>query len=183
VRVILCCLSDLRVARRTAGRARAIVLLATALCAVPVAGAGAQAQSAHAGAGTATKKPSGPSTLSGIYTDEQADRGKDVYAGNCRSCHTPSSHTGATFSKWWKGKQVSDLFTFIGTNMPKNNPGTLDPGDVADVVAFILKMNAMPTGPNELPADADSLKVIRIELKPVAKAPGKAAAKKKAGSA
>jgi cytochrome c len=109
--------------------------------------------------------PDSPSTLSGVYTDEQASRGKDVYAGSCRSCHTPASHTGATFNKWWRGKQLSDLFLFVTTRMPKNDPGSLSPDDVADVMAYLLKMNAMPVGKEELPPDADSLKKIRIETK------------------
>ena len=113
-------------------------------------------------AGTKSTKPTGPTTLVGVYTDEQASRGKDVYMGSCRSCHTPASHTGATFNKWWRGKQLSDLFMFVSTRMPKNDPGSLDPGDAADVVAYLLKMNAMPVGPNELPADVDSLKKFRI---------------------
>ncbi len=50
--------------------------------------------------------------------------------------------------------------------MPKNDPGSLAPEDVADVMAYLLKMNAMPVGPNELPADVDSLKQYRIEAKP-----------------
>jgi hypothetical protein len=49
--------------------------------------------------------------------------------------------------------------------MPKNDPGSLAPEDVADVMAYLLKMNAMPVGPAELPADVDSLKPIRIEPK------------------
>jgi hypothetical protein len=49
--------------------------------------------------------------------------------------------------------------------MPKNDPGSLAPEDVADVMAYLLKMNAMPVGPNELPADVDSLKKYRIEAK------------------
>jgi mono/diheme cytochrome c family protein len=108
---------------------------------------------------------SSASTLSGVYTDEQASRGKDVYAGTCRSCHTPASHTGATFNKWWRGKHLSDLFLFVSTRMPKNDPGTLAPEDVADVMAYLLKMNAMPVGKEELPPDADALKKIRIETK------------------
>ena len=108
---------------------------------------------------------SSPSTLSGVYTDEQASRGKDVYAGSCRSCHSPASHTGATFNKWWRGKHLSDLFLFVSTRMPKNDPGSLAPEDVADVMAYLLKMNAMPVGKEELPPDADSLKKIRIETK------------------
>ena len=108
----------------------------------------------------------GPTTLDGVYTNEQASRGKDVYFNSCRSCHTPVSHTGATFNKWWRGKHLSDLFAFVSTRMPKNDPGSLAPEDVADVIAYLLKMNAMPVGPAELPADADSLKPIRIEPKP-----------------
>ncbi len=110
--------------------------------------------------------PSGPTTLSGIYTDEQSARGRDVYLGSCKSCHAPESHTGATFAKWWRGKRLSDLFAFISTRMPKNDPGSLAPEDVADVMAFLLKMNQMPVGEVELPADADSLKKFRIETKP-----------------
>ena len=109
--------------------------------------------------------PPSASTLSGVYTDEQASRGKDVYFGSCRSCHTPASHTGATFAKWWRGKRLSDLFAFVSTRMPKNDPGTLAPEDVADVMAYLLKMNVMPVGGAELPADADSLSKIRIEMK------------------
>ena len=114
---------------------------------------------------TAAKAPAQPSTLSGVYTNDQAGRGKQVYAGSCKSCHSASTHTGATVAKWWKGKQLSDLFNFIATRMPKNDPGSLAVEDVADVTAYLLKMNAMPVGPAELPPDADSLKKFRIELK------------------
>lgn len=110
------------------------------------------------------------STLTGVYTDEQAARGRNFYLGMCKSCHAPESHTGATFSKFWKGKKLSDLFTFISTQMPKNDPGSLDPGDIADVMAYILKMNAQPTGKDELYGDADSLKKFRIDVKAAVKA-------------
>jgi len=113
-------------------------------------------------AAKAPPAPAGPSTLSGIYTDEQSARGRDVYLGSCKSCHAPESHTGATFAKWWRGKRLSDLFAFISTRMPKNDPGSLAPEDVADVMAYLLKMNQMPVGEAELPADADSLKKFRI---------------------
>ncbi len=104
-------------------------------------------------------------TLVGVYTDSQAARGKDVYAGSCRSCHTPVSHTGVMFAKWWVHKPLSDLYTFVAKNMPKNDPGSLDPYDAADVVAYLLKMNQMPVGPSDMPPDVDSLKKFRIEVK------------------
>lgn len=107
-----------------------------------------------------------PSTLDGVYTAEQAKRGKDVYFGSCRSCHMGiAAQTSETFAQWWKGKQLSDLYTFVLTRMPKNDPGNMDPGDVADVVAYLLQLNQMPVGPNEIYPDADSLKQYRIELK------------------
>jgi len=142
--------------------------LAALVCILaPVLRAGLEAQTKTAAAkpAAASKGPAPPSTLNGVYTNEQASRGKDVYAVSCKSCHTASTHTGATFAKFWKGKQLSDLFNFIATRMPKNDPGTLAIEDVADVTAYLLKMNAMPVGPGELPPDADSLKKFRIELK------------------
>ena len=106
-----------------------------------------------------------PSTLDGVYTEAQARRGKDVYFGSCRSCHSAESHTGETFAQWWKGKPLSDLFVFIATKMPKNDPGSLAPEDAADVVAYLLKMNVMPVGKHELPPDQDLLAKYRIDVR------------------
>jgi mono/diheme cytochrome c family protein len=125
------------------------------------------------GGGTSKTAATGPSTLSGVYTAAQAARGRDVYAGTCKSCHTPASHTGAMFKKWWVGKHLSDLYMFVGTNMPKNDPGSLTPEDAADVVAYLMQINGMPVGPAELPPDEDALKKYRIELKRTAKTSNK----------
>jgi len=103
-------------------------------------------------------------TRSGVYSEAQAKRGADVYVMSCKSCHTPASHTGATFAAWWKGKTLGDLLGFVSTKMPKNDPGGLDPQQYADVVAYLLKMNQMPAGAVELPADAEAVKDVRIEV-------------------
>ncbi len=139
---------------------RPLIAIAVALGAVVLArGAEAQTDTStrHAGATT--------TTLSGIYTLEQASRGQDVYSGSCRGCHTPASHTGATFATYWLHKSVADLFAYVATNMPKNDPGSLDPHDVADVIAYLLKMNQMPAGPMELLPDTTALRQIRIDSK------------------
>jgi len=144
---------------------------------VPVANIGGQSAKAPAKSAAAMSAPpklsstalkanaSLASTLTGVYTDEQAGRGRNFYLGMCKSCHAPESHTGPTFAKWWKGRKLSDLFTFISTQMPKNDPGSLDSGDIADVMAYILKLNAQPPGKDELYPDADSLKRFRIDVK------------------
>jgi mono/diheme cytochrome c family protein len=105
-------------------------------------------------------------TKAGVYTIAQAERGRMTYALSCRSCHTAASHTGVTFAKLWKDRTVADLFAFMSTEMPKSDPGSLDPEQYADVLAYLLKLNAMPAGTTELLADSSALAQIRIELPP-----------------
>lgn len=102
--------------------------------------------------------PAGPSTLDSVYTADQASRGKDVYFGSCRSCHTPAFFTTPSFETHWKGKQLSALYSYVLAKMPGNDPGSLAPESVADVLAYVLQLNRMPAGANELWPDADSLK-------------------------
>jgi hypothetical protein len=67
------------------------------------------------------------------------------------------------FASWWDRKPLSELFQFVATRMPKNEPGSLAPEEYADVVAYLLRMNDMPPGDQDLPADSVALKKIRIE--------------------
>lgn len=105
------------------------------------------------------------STQAGVYTAEQAARGEDLYAGMCRSCHTAASHTGVAFQKSWEGRALSDLFGYVSTKMPKNEPGSLAPEQYVDLLAYLLKLNQMPVGAAELPADTLALSAIRIETR------------------
>ncbi len=104
------------------------------------------------------------STAAGVYTDEQATRGRDTYAMQCKSCHTPASHTGVTFASWWDRKPLSELYQFVTTRMPKNEPGSLQPDEYLDLIAYLLKLNELPSGSEPLPADSLALKKIRIEV-------------------
>lgn len=103
------------------------------------------------------------STLKGVYTEAQAARGKDIYVGTCRECHTPASHTGIVFKNSWGGKLIADLLAFMMEKMPKNNPGSLTPEEYADVTAYILSLNGLPSGDDELPSSQAAAKRIRIE--------------------
>jgi mono/diheme cytochrome c family protein len=108
----------------------------------------------------------GASTADGVYTREQALRGQDVYAGNCKSCHTPESHAGPLFTSKWNGKPLLELYLYVRELMPKSEPGTLTPEEYADVVAYMLRMNRLPVGDNDLPTDTTALRSIRISVKP-----------------
>jgi mono/diheme cytochrome c family protein len=105
-------------------------------------------------------------TKNGVYTAQQAVRGRDVYAGMCRACHTPESHAGAAFNAIWKGRALLELYAYISERMPKNDPGSLSAQENADVLAYLLRMNRMPAGQSELSADSAALKRIRIEVNP-----------------
>jgi mono/diheme cytochrome c family protein len=120
--------------------------------------------SAPASAPAAPAAPSGSarSTASGVFTDAQARRGQQTYAGRCLSCHVPESQTGSAFFDQWGGHPLSDLYLYINQQMPQDDPGSLDPNTTADVVAYLLKLNAMPSGPAELAPDTTAMKQISI---------------------
>ena len=108
----------------------------------------------------------------GIYTDRQATRGAASYKKACASCHgetlegagaaTPPL-TGQDFTTNWTGHTVDDLFERIQTSMPADRPGKLSRAENADILGYILKINKLPSGNNDLPSDADALKRIQFE--------------------
>jgi hypothetical protein len=108
------------------------------------------------------------STSMGVYSREQWLRGRDVYAGMCAGCHPAITHTGPAFTTSWAGKKLSDLFGFVRERMPKNDPGSLSEQDYVDVMSYMLRLNGMPTGLDELPADSVALTKIRIDSSRVA---------------
>ena len=103
------------------------------------------------------------STMSGVYTIEQAMRGQDTYLGNCKSCHTPESHAGPTFQSAWGGRPLVELYQYLRDRMPKSEPGSLSSEEYADILAYLLRLNRMPSGNNELAPDEKVMQGIRFE--------------------
>jgi mono/diheme cytochrome c family protein len=106
------------------------------------------------------------STLAGVYAEDQAALGQEIYELTCRSCHVPATHTGPAFVAAWQGRPLWDLFRYIRELMPKSDPGILTQRETTRVLAYLLRMNGMPSGNDELSADSTTLSRIRIELKP-----------------
>jgi S-disulfanyl-L-cysteine oxidoreductase SoxD len=104
------------------------------------------------------------STAEGVFTAEQATRGQDTYAAVCLGCHTLSSHIGGQFAADWEARPLWDLFSYIRETMPKGDPGTLSIKEYADVLAYILKLNELPAGKDEMPADSAGLKKIKLQF-------------------
>lgn len=104
-------------------------------------------------------------THSGVYSRAQATRGQQVFLTMCKSCHTPESHTSEAFVAKWNGRSLSELFQFISDQMPKNEPGSLSPEEYADVLAYVLRLNRIPPGETDIPAEVSETKSIRIDIK------------------
>jgi mono/diheme cytochrome c family protein len=110
------------------------------------------------------------STKDRVYSAVQALQGRDVYLGRCQSCHTAISHTGAPFRANWDKRPLSELYDYMMEKMPKDSPGTLSTDEYTKVLAYILRMNGMPAGADDLPSEKSALKAIRIDA-PVPKTP------------
>jgi mono/diheme cytochrome c family protein len=89
----------------------------------------------------------GKTVLDGVYSDEQAARGKKLYVASCSSCHQEGLQgadlapalKGDDFVLKWAGYSMQDLFDKIATTMPGDAPGTLTPQVNADIVSFICR--------------------------------------------
>ena len=106
----------------------------------------------------------------GVYTDEQATRGEQVYQDHCTFCHLDDLMGDAfatpliddAFTLRWDGGTLGDLMIVTQVTMPADQPNTLSSQQVADVIAFLLKMNEYPTGDDELPPDQEALEAIAV---------------------
>ncbi|HEX5070177.1 MAG TPA: cytochrome c [Vicinamibacterales bacterium] len=103
-------------------------------------------------------------TLGGVYTQAQADKGEELYYGVCVACHPRGYYTGDNFKKNWSGRPLSDLYDWVKTKMPKSEPGSLTPKQSVEVMAYILQENKMPAGKTAMPTDRAVLRKIRIQL-------------------
>ena len=118
------------------------------------------------------------SVWDGVYTEEQAKRGEEMYRKECASCHGDSlvggggaaALTGGAFLSNWNGLTVGDLFERIRKTMPQGSLGKLTKQQDADVLAYLLSFNKFPAGKTELQKQVEFLKEIRFEAtKPDAK--------------
>ena len=100
------------------------------------------------------------SVWDGVYTDAQAERGHTLYMQNCSRCH--GANLWGTYEipplvgrimPYYSGSTLDSLFDYVSTAMPLDRPGALGPSANADIVAFLLKSNEIPSGSTALSAD------------------------------
>ncbi len=98
-----------------------------------------------------------------VYSSEQAQRGQTAYLQNCSACHqtdlsglaqAPALKGDAFLAMWGK---LGDLVDRTRTTMPPTAPGSLSPNTYLDIDAYILQMNGLPAGAQELDGASPSL--------------------------
>ena len=122
---------------------------------------------------TVHAQPPSKSIWDGVYSEEQATRGKALYAQECASCHGSELTggemapplAGGEFMAGWDGLTIGDLFERVRISMPQNAPGSLSGQQNADVLSFVFSSNKFPAGTSELPKEAGILKQIKFEVK------------------
>jgi cytochrome c553 len=124
------------------------------------------------------------SVWSGVYSDEQAERGRVIYAASCARCHgrnlegvheppppdvqVPEAYRKPALANWefrrnWNGLPLGDLIERIRISMPQENPGSLRRPQIVNVSAYMLQQNGYPSGSTALPADMKFLNAITFE--------------------
>ena len=119
------------------------------------------------------------SIWSGVFTTEQAERGKVLHLGVCAKCHGDRGDGAgepdqpqapaiarATFLRKWDSQSLASLFEYIRSTMPPDNPGSRTDQNYIDVIAYMLTMTNVPPGDTELPPDPEVLDYIIVGPKP-----------------
>lgn len=104
--------------------------------------------------------------MSGVYSPGQAERGQAAHKVSCLGCHGAENYTGETFEKAWLNRTVFDFLDRLRNTMPDDNPGSVKHEDYVDIIAYILSVNGYPPGDKDLSYSEDSLRLVRIDVKP-----------------
>jgi mono/diheme cytochrome c family protein len=114
-----------------------------------------------------------PSILAGVYTEEQALRGRALYYEQCLACHGETmagadkapALVGPQFASTWGGAPLAALVARIAT-MPPEKPASLSEEQRVDILTYVLWYNGLPLGSEPLPAAQDTLAKIAFQVPP-----------------
>jgi cytochrome c len=111
------------------------------------------------------------SVWDGVYSESQAERGKAVYEKECAFCHQSDLRGQGfapalieqTFSGRWEDGFLGDLFTVVQMTMPQDKPASLTKDQYAEIVAYLLKANNYPAGPQHLANEPKPLEQVTFK--------------------
>lgn len=86
--------------------------------------------------------------IEGVYTEEQAAIGAELYVEHCSHCHDHEFFQNSFGA--WQGMTVLDYWYRILGNMPADNPRSLGDEQYLSIVAWIIAVNGFPPGSEPL---------------------------------
>src|SRR6202035_1135603 len=95
----------------------------------------------------------------GVFTPEQAARGKPRFEASCSRCHNNElvgsergpALKGNGFLSKYENDSLGALFTLIRDTMPRDGGAGVVSDEVkVDILAYILQRNEIPSGKDEL---------------------------------
>jgi mono/diheme cytochrome c family protein len=99
----------------------------------------------------------------GVFSAAQAARGERLFESICMNCHEMTEFTAAgAYLEEVEGEPLWDTFEYIWSEMPEDDPASLEPEDYADVLAYIFSIYGLPSGATALPVDRRTLEAITI---------------------
>ena len=128
---------------------------ATTLVAGSLGGAlrGATAAVMLAGSVVAAHAQPSRTVADGVYSDEQAARGQQVYQDQCAICHGEPLEgsvgpplAGDRFLPYWSARPLLDLVDKIHNTMPLRAPEPLSRQESVDLTAYVLQAGGFPAG-------------------------------------
>jgi mono/diheme cytochrome c family protein len=112
----------------------------------------------------------------GVFTADQAARGKPRFEASCSRCHNNElvgsergpALKGSGFLSKYENDSLAALFTLIRDTMPRDGGAGVVSDEVKiDILAYILQRNEIPSGKDELKLDQSALEGIKIAKKGV----------------
>jgi mono/diheme cytochrome c family protein len=93
----------------------------------------------------------------GWFSPEQVNQGRWEYSQKCSVCHGAQLQGGGApavkgqvFEQQWNGKTLKDFYNYVHDQLPLGQAGSLDGQEYANVVAFMLAQNDLPSGNEKL---------------------------------
>jgi mono/diheme cytochrome c family protein len=112
---------------------------------------------AASAAAQAPPQSAGRSVLDRVYTSAQARRGQEQFEQHCAACHRQDlgglagpALKGQRFLDQWREFPLEVLINDMRSQMPQRNPGTLPVNAYVDIAAYLLEVNGLPAGSEEL---------------------------------
>ena len=103
----------------------------------------------------------------GVFTPDQAARGRERYEASCQRCHgidlaggAGRSLTGDVFLRDWTGLTLDSLFERM-QSMPPDGSESLGADAYVDIITYVLERNGFPAGGDEL--STGFLNAVRVE--------------------